>query len=202
MRITHGNPNLPEVALTFDDGPSVYTRQALAILQRYSVQATFFFIGQHIAQFPTSPQEVLAGGNAVGNHTLTHPRLPTLSFAAIYGELSETQNALLRGTGMYPIIFRPPYGEYNTDVLKAASQFNLITVTWSADAGDWTDPQPSATRIAASILEAAGNGAIFLLHEGANRANTIAALPAIIEGLHARGLRLVTIPRMLLNLGP
>jgi peptidoglycan/xylan/chitin deacetylase (PgdA/CDA1 family) len=201
LSTTYGNPDLPEVALTFDDGPSAYTQHVLAILQRYNVQATFFFIGQKIAQFSTSLQQVLVGGNIVGNHTFTHPHLSTLPFAAISEELNETQNAILHETGTSPTIFRPPYGEYNREVLRAANQFGLITITWSADASDWTNPQPSAAHIASSILGAAGNGAIFLLHEGGgDRANTVAALPTIIEGLQARGFRLVTIPQMLVHL--
>ncbi len=201
LRITHGDPDLPEVALTFDDGPSEHTLQVLAILRYYHVQATFFFIGQNIAQFPGSLQQVLVSGNVVGNHTLTHPHLPTLPFTAIYKELHDTQNAILKGAGTCPTIFRPPFGEYNADVLRAADQLCLTTVTWSADAGDWHTPQPSADHIASSILGAAENGAIFLLHEGGgNRANTVAALPTIIEGLQARGLSLVTIPQMLVAL--
>lgn len=199
--ITHGNPNLPEVALTFDDGPSQYTPQILAILKRYGVRATFFSIGQNIAQFPTYLQQNLAERNAVENHTFTHLHLTNLPFATIYQELSNTQNAVLRETGTRPTVFRPPYGEYNADVVAAANQLGLAVVTWDVDANDWITPQPSADMIASRILNAAGNGAIFLLHEGGgNRANTVAALPAIITGLQARGLTLVTIPQMLAGL--
>lgn len=201
--IARGNPWLPEVALTFDDGPSQYTPQILAILQRYGVQATFFSIGQNIAQFPTYLQQGLAGKNAVENHTFTHPHLTTLPFASICRELSTTQNAVLRETGTCPTVFRPPYGEYNADVVSAASQLGLTVVTWDADACDWSIPQPSAEVIASRILNAADNGAILLLHEGGgNRANTVAALPAIITGLLARGLTLVTLPQMLAGLNP
>jgi peptidoglycan/xylan/chitin deacetylase (PgdA/CDA1 family) len=200
--ITHGNPRLPEVALTFDDGPSQDTPQILAILQHYGARATFFSIGQNIAQFPTYLQQNLAGKNAVENHTFTHPHLTTLSFAGIYQELSTTQSAVLRETGTRPTVFRPPYGEYNVDVVTAANQLGLTVITWGADANDWVTPQPSAELIASRILSAAGNGAIFLLHEGGNRANTVAALPAIITGLQARGLTLVTIPQMLAGLNP
>jgi peptidoglycan-N-acetylglucosamine deacetylase len=199
--ITHGNRNLPEVALTFDDGPSQYTPQILAILERYGVSATFFSIGQNIAQFPAYLQEDLAGENALGNHTFTHPYLTTLSFATICEELSNTQDAVLKETGTCPTVFRPPYGEYNADVVTAASQLGLTVVTWDADAIDWITPQPSADMIASRILGSARNGAIFLLHEGGgDRANTVAALPAIITGLQARGLTLVTIPQMLAGL--
>jgi len=201
--MTHGNPRLPEVALTFDDGPSEYTPQVLAILERYGVRATFFSIGHNIAQFPISLQQSLAGGNAVENHTFTHPHLTTLPLATISQELSKTQDAVLEATGTCPTVFRPPYGEYNADVVTAASQLGLTVVTWGVDANDWTTPQPSANLIASRILSAADNGAIFLLHEGGgDRANTVAALPAIITGLQARGLRLVTIPQMLANLNP
>lgn len=199
--ITHGNPRLPEVALTFDDGPGPHTPQVLAILQHYGVKATFFFIGQNCAQLPTYLRQGLEDGNAIGNHTFTHPGLTTLSASAIYQELSETQNIVLETTGTRPTVFRPPYGVYNEHVLTAASQLGLAVVTWSAAANDWDNPQPSAEAIAARILGAAGNGAIFLLHEGGgNRAHTVAALPTIIAGLHARGLTLVTVPRMLAEL--
>lgn len=199
--IAHGNPWLPEVALTFDDGPSQYTPQILAILRCYGVRATFFSIGENIARFPAYLQQELAGKNAVENHTFTHPHLATLPFASIYRELSATQSAVRKETGTSPTVFRPPYGEYNADVVRAASHLGLAVVTWDADANDWISPQPSADVIASRILSAAGNGAIFLLHEGGgNRANTVAALPAIISGLLARGLTLVTLPQMLAGL--
>lgn len=199
--LTRGNPNLPEVALTFDDGPSQYTSQVVALLRSYGVQATFFCIGQCAMQLSTPLREALAGGNAVGNHTLTHPHLTTLSPSAIFQELKETQGAIFDVSGTYPTLFRPPYGEYNEQVLVAARQLELTVVTWSASAGDWNDPQPSADIIASRILSAAENGAIFLLHEGGgDRASTVASLPAIITGLQARGLRLVTLPQMLAHL--
>lgn len=199
--ITRGNPDLPEVALTFDDGPSQYTPQVLAVLQRYNVPATFFVIGECISQYPDYLQQELAAGNAVGNHTFTHPHLPTLAASAIYDELSQTQNAIYHALGMRPAVFRPPYGEYNNDVVNAASQSGMTVINWSAVANDWENPQPAADVIASRILSAAENGAIFLLHEGGgDRSNTVAALPAIISGLQSRGFRLVTIPDMLAHL--
>jgi len=199
--ISGGNPNLPEVALTFDDGPSIYTPQVLTILQRYGVNATFFPIGQNIAQFPAYLRQALAEGNAIGNHTFTHPNLRTLSAMSIYQELHEAQNSILHTTSTRPTVFRPPYGEYNADVLTASSQLGMTFVTWSAGAEDWYNPQPSAEAIASHILSAACNGAIFLLHEGGgNRAHTVAALPTIITGLQARGFTLVTLPQMFAHL--
>jgi peptidoglycan/xylan/chitin deacetylase (PgdA/CDA1 family) len=117
--------------------------------------------------------------------------------------LSSTQNEVFNSAGMRPAIFRPPYGEYNSDVPRAAAQLGLTVVTWSAAAEDWLHPQPPADVIASRILGAAENGAIFLLHEGGgDRAQTVAALPAIITGLQERGFALVTIPQMLAHLNP
>jgi peptidoglycan-N-acetylglucosamine deacetylase len=199
--ITRGNPNLPEVALTFDDGPGQYTPQVLETLQRYNVPATFFVIGQSSLQYPGYLQQDFAAGNAVGNHTFTHPHLPNLSTSEIYSELSQTQNAIYNATGTRPTVFRPPYGEYNNDAVNAASQLGMTVVNWSAAANDWENPPPAADVIASRILSAAANGAIFLLHEdGGDRSNTVAALPAIISELQSRGFRLVTIPEMLAHL--
>lgn len=196
--IKRGNPALPEVALTFDDGPGPYTEQVLAILQRFEVPATFFAIGQSIASFPSDLSQALAHGSAIENHTLTHPHLPALSYTEIYQELSETQEAIFRATGTRPTLFRPPYGEYDENVLAAAGQLGLTAVIWSADANDWRDPQPSVDLIISRILSSVENGTICLFHDsGGDRANTVAALPAIITSLQERGLRLVTVSQML-----
>lgn len=199
--MTRGNPELPEVALTFDDGPGPYTAQILAILQRFGVPATFFVLGQNIASFQSCLPQAVAGGNAIGNHTLTHPRLPTLSYTEIYRELSETQEAIFRASGTRPTVFRPPYGAYDAHVLASAGQLGLTTVIWSADPNDWRDPQPSVDLITSRILSSVENGTICLFHDsGGDRANTVAALPAIITGLQERGLRLVTLPQMVENM--
>jgi peptidoglycan/xylan/chitin deacetylase (PgdA/CDA1 family) len=196
--IKRGHPALPEVALTFDDGPGPYTAQVLAILQRFEVPGTFFAIGQNIASSPSDLSQALAHGNAIENHTFTHPHLPALSYPEIYQELSETQEAIFRATGTRPTLFRPPYGEYDEKVLTAAAQLGLTAVIWSAAANDWRDPQPSADLIASRTLSSVENGTICLFHDsGGDRANTVAALPAIITGLQERGLRLVTVSQML-----
>ena len=71
-----GNPYLPEIALTFDDGPNpLYTFQILAILQKYDVNATFFVIGAHAAAYPALVQQESQQKNIIGNHTWTHPQL-------------------------------------------------------------------------------------------------------------------------------
>ncbi|HEY7414225.1 MAG TPA: polysaccharide deacetylase family protein [Ktedonobacteraceae bacterium] len=198
---TMGNPRLPEVALTFDDGPSPYTPQVLAVLQQYNVKATFFLWGQHVQQYPGYVQQELAAGNALGNHTWSHPDLTTLSASAITTELTETQCVIKQTAGYTPTLFRPPYGSYNANVLAVAGQGGLpSTIIWSHAPRDWE--MPGASVIASRVLSNTLDGSIILLHDGGgDRSQTVAALPPIIQGLQARGLRLVTVPQLLADIG-
>jgi peptidoglycan/xylan/chitin deacetylase (PgdA/CDA1 family) len=198
---THGNTNLPEVALTFDDGPSPYTPLVLAALKQYNVSATFFLWGQHVQQYPAYAQQELATGHALGDHTWSHPDLTTLPISSIMTELTEAQNAIRQATGYTPTMFRPPYGSYNSNVLATASQVGLSsTIIWSYAPRDWE--MPGASVIASRVLSNISHGSIILLHDGGgDRSQTVAALPTIIQGLQARGLRLVTVPQLLADIG-
>src|SRR5579884_934662 len=197
---TQGNAHVPEVALTFDDGPSPYTPQVLAVLKQYNVKATFFLWGEHVQQYPDYAQQELATGMAIGNHTWTHPHLTTLSNSAIVTELTNTQNTIKQTIGYTPTLFRPPYGEYNANMLAVTGQVGLpSTILWNCAPLDWEMPPPAV--IASRVLNNISNGSIILLHDGGgDRSNTVAALPIIIQGLQARGLRLVTVPQLLADI--
>lgn len=80
--IARGSRHRDDVALTFDDGPSPYTPEILAILRRAHVRATFFEIGANIAAYPRIAAQVHRDGMLIGDHTQTHPPLATLSAAA------------------------------------------------------------------------------------------------------------------------
>jgi peptidoglycan/xylan/chitin deacetylase (PgdA/CDA1 family) len=198
--LSYGSTYQPEVALTFDDGPSIYTPQVLDVLKRYNVKATFFCLGEHVVEHPDFVKREQQEGHTIGNHTWTHPHLPTISSQDIITELTNTGDILQKVTGIRPTLFRPPYGEYDPHVLMAANQFGLTTVIWNTMSRDWENPPPAV--ISSRTLNNAGNGAIVLLHDGGGdpRANTVAALPTIIEGLKARGIRLVTVPQMIIDM--
>jgi chitin deacetylase len=69
-------------------------------------------------------------------------------------------------------------------------------IIWTADSGDWK--RGGARSIANRVIRQASPGGIALLHDGGgNRAQTVAALPLIIDGLHKRGYRLITVPELL-----
>ena len=197
----HGNTHLSEIALTFDDGPNpANTPQILAILRRYHVRATFFDLGSLVQLYPDLARQEIADGNVIGNHTWSHPYLPSLSPGSIRKQISDTSDMIQKVTGTRPIFFRPPYGappfgSTNTNVLAIANSFGLTAVLWSVDPRDWSIPGVSA--IAARVLASADDGAIILFHDGGgNRFQTIAALPIILDNLLARHYQCVTLAQL------
>ena len=197
-----GNPQLPEIALTFDDGPSpAATPQVLAILKRYQIHATFFDLGRQVQLYPDLVRQEIAAGCLVGDHTWSHPYLPGLTPDAIRKQIGNTSDMIAQVTGVRPIFFRPPYGAppfggtFNNNVFKIVNSFGLTTVIWNNDAKDWS--LPGTATIVQRVLASARNGSIILLHDGGgNRQQTIGALPTIIETLLARHFRFVTMAQL------
>lgn len=198
--IFNGNIHLPEIALSFDDGPSPpYTSQILSVLQSYSVKATFFVIGSRVVTYPALVRQEYQQGNAIGNHSWTHPDLTKLSSIDVHSQLQQTSSAIQTATGVTPTVFRPPYGNYNTVVQSIAASLGLSTVLWNVDPRDWALPGTSA--IINNVLNSVHNGSIIEMHDGGGyRSETVAALPTIITTLEQRGYRFVTIPHLIQDL--
>src|SRR5712692_826153 len=195
--VYYGNPHVPEIALTFDDGPNpVYTPQILAILQAYKIKATFFDVGYLVKDYPNIVRQEFLQGHTIGNHSWSHPQLTRLSATGIFSQLVSTSDAIQSVIGTRPTIFRPPYGSFNRIVLSQAIRLNLSTIIWNNEAHDWATPGVNV--IARRILNLAQDGGIILLHDGGGfRAQTVAALPIIITTLRQRGFTFVTIPQLL-----
>lgn len=187
-----------EVALTFDDGPGPYTQQVVAMLDKLHAHATFFAIGSQEQYFSAGTVAEIDSGDVVGDHTETHPMMASLSAHDQYEQLFDQMAQIEVIGGTRPRLFRPPYGSFNATTFREMHHLHLMMVLWSVDTADYTLPGTEA--IVRHALEGAKPGAIILMHDGGgNRSETIAALPAIVRGLHKRGLRPVTIPRLLLD---
>ncbi|MFH1329882.1 MAG: polysaccharide deacetylase family protein [Actinomycetota bacterium] len=182
-------PGPHQVALTFDDGPAyAYTRQILDILARYDVPATFFIIGRHAADQPDMLRRIVAEGHSVQNHTYGHYRLTRYSDATITEQFESTNRVIQAAGGASPHCMRPPFGAVDDRVRSVAAGLGLATIMWDVDPADWS--KPGAGAVASRVLRHADGGDIVVLHDIAGW-STIGALPAIIEGLRARGLEFV-----------
>ena len=185
----------PLVALTFDDGPHpVHTPRLLDILAEHRARATFYVIGALVRRYPEIVQRIVAEGHELGNHTWSHPTLSRLGNARFLGEIDRTQEIIFQTVGHVPVTMRPPYGAITMrQSSMLAQERNLPTVIWSVDPQDWRRPGPSV--VARRMVSGAGPGAIILAHD--IHAPTVRAIPEALNGLHARGLRSVTMSELL-----
>jgi peptidoglycan/xylan/chitin deacetylase (PgdA/CDA1 family)/TolA-binding protein len=193
---------LKTIALTFDDGPHPrYTDQVLAILKKYGIHAVFFEVGRNVGtandknEVTLGPgaavsNRILESGSFIGNHTYTHPVLPKLDQADLSREIDSTSAILTEVLKTPPVLFRPPYGAANADILNEIQTDKMRTVTWNVDSEDWADPVPNsvAQRVITEI-EKQQRG-IILFHD--IHKVGLDALPIVIETLQADGYKFVS----------
>ncbi len=194
-----------KIALTFDDGPDPeWTPQILDILKEKHVHATFFIIGSNAEANPELVQRIVDEGHEVGNHTYTHPNLADTPIQAVALELNATQRLFQALTGRSMVLFRPPYlgdggpGDDTGDIypVEIAQNLGYITIGEHVDTIDWSLPGANAI-VQRALNDLAlpenkvGANAILLHDAGGNRAETVAALPILIDKLRARGYQLV-----------
>ena len=101
----------PYIAMTFDDGPSaVLTPKLLDVLAARHIKATFFVLGENIAEHPEIVARAAREGHEIGNHSWSHPNFAKMSLESIRSQLQRTDDAIKNATGNRPTLFRPPYG--------------------------------------------------------------------------------------------
>jgi peptidoglycan-N-acetylglucosamine deacetylase len=187
-----------EIALTFDDGPGPYTPHVLAVLKREKVPGTFFEVGVSEKYFHASTSEIVARGYPIGDHTETHAPMSELSAHDQQAQLLQETSQIGDYGAPFPRLFRPPYGLWNSTTLKLLKKYRMLMVLWTVDTNDYQLPGVAA--IVHAAVSGAEPGAIILMHDaGGNRTETIAALPMIISALRAKGYKLVTVPKLLLD---
>jgi peptidoglycan/xylan/chitin deacetylase (PgdA/CDA1 family) len=198
--IHRGDPDKKQIALTFDDGPTLSTPALLEVLAEHGVKATFFMCGRNVRRFPEIARDVVMAGHDLGNHTESHSYLHFRSSEEIYRELAMAQQSIRTVTGCRPRWFRPPYGVRWFGLRGAQRRLGLTGVTWTVIGRDW---KWSSTRIARLLLSRVQNGAIFCLHDGRGTAPapdiraTIEAVEAVLPQLKAEGYEFVTLTEML-----
>ncbi len=187
-----------EIALTFDDGPGPYTPSIISTLERYRVPATFFEVGVLEQYFHASTTAIAAHGWVIGDHTMDHAPMAHLSPRDQRSQLLQQTAATGQYGAPFPRLFRPPYGLWNPATLSLLARYRMLMILWTIDTSDYTLPGVDA--IVHAAVSGARPGAIILMHDaGGNRAETVAALPLIIQDLRARGYQLVSVPKLLLD---
>jgi peptidoglycan-N-acetylglucosamine deacetylase len=183
----------PVVSITFDDGPNaVWTPRVLDVLARYGEHGTFFQLGSEASRYPSLSRAVVDAGHTVANHTWNHVNLTTLPWSSWGNEVGATTDLLESTTGQQVVCTRPPGGASNSTVVSRLASYGQASVLWTNDTRDFE--RPGVSTIISRALSDLRNGSIILLHDGGgDRSQTVAALPSIIEGIRARGFRIVPI---------
>ena len=183
--------NQKVVALTFDDGPNpATTNQALDTLSKYGIKATFFVLGKNISGNEEILKRMKADGHVIGNHSWSHPVLSKLSLDEAKKQITDTEDAITKVLGSSSKLMRPPYGAITDDIRNS---LDLNFIMWDVDSLDWKSKNEAA--ILTEIQRQARNGSIILMHD--IHAETVNALPKIIDYLKEQGYHFVTVPEML-----
>ncbi|GAB3948622.1 hypothetical protein GCM10029976_080180 [Kribbella albertanoniae] len=163
---------------SFDDGPDPYwTPKILQVLAKHNAHATFFQLGKMEAEHPGLREQVLASGNAIGSHSISHPQLTAISAAERHRQIFD---------GPKSTCFRPPYGASNPKVRADIKAAGMVEVLWDVDPRDWA--RPGVNAIVQNIMNNAHNHNIILMHDGGgDRGQTVHALDKALTLLAAKG---------------
>lgn len=181
----------PEVALTFDDGPSLkYTPLLLDGLKERNVRATFFLLGKNVKENQELVQRMQAEGHLLGNHTYNHVQLNKIPETTARQEILKTNNEIYEATGKYPEYMRPPYGAWKKNMELCVE---MLPVFWDIDTLDWKSQNVDA------ILKAAGeepeDGSIILMHD--EYQTSVEAALLLIDRLKEKGYEFVTVDELI-----
>ena len=190
--------NKPLAALTFDDGPNIFTtRQVTEKLAQYGVTASFFLVGDNITEESAAvARGALEQGCEINNHSRTHSAMPQLTPEEMKAEIAYTNERIKSMIGAEPRFFRPPY------IAVSGEMFDNIDMPFIAGIGaeDWLD-EVSAEQRAERVLSNVRDGSIILLHDMTGNYRTVNALDIIIPELISRGYKLVTVSELFRRAG-
>jgi peptidoglycan/xylan/chitin deacetylase (PgdA/CDA1 family) len=180
------------VGLTFDDGPHrVGTPAVLEILARHGATATFFVVGEQIRRTGGLLEEIVAAGHAVAVHGDRHRGLLRLAPRVLAEDLDRATDAIgLVGCGLH----RAPYGVYSAAALRDVRRRGWTPLLWSRWGRDWR-ARATPAGVAREVTRSLTAGDVLLLHDADDYSapgswrTTIAALPAVLDGIAAAGLR-------------
>ncbi|MBQ8639593.1 MAG: polysaccharide deacetylase family protein [Lachnospiraceae bacterium] len=185
-----------KIALSFDCAWGNGDTQAiLDVLAEQQVRASFFITGSWLEAYPDTVKAIVSAGHDLGNHSQTHPHMTGLSKEKMKEEIMTVHEGVKELTGQDMKLFRPPYGDYNNEVIKTARACGYYSVQWDVDSQDWKDYGVESIIEMVTENKDLGNGSIILMHNGAKY--TKDALGTVILTLKESGYELVPVSELI-----
>ncbi|MDE7014504.1 MAG: polysaccharide deacetylase family protein, partial [Kineothrix sp.] len=185
-----------QVALTFDavDG-NEDTEIILETLKKHDVHATFFMTGGWVEAYPDDVKALLNAGHDLGNGSESHRSMPQLTGEQCMDEIQQVHTKVQELTGYDMFLFRPPYGDYDNQVVSSAAKCGYYSILWDVDSLDWKDYGTES--ILNNVLKSKNlqNGSIIRCHSGAKY--TSQALEKLIDGLEKQGYEIVPVSQLI-----
>lgn len=185
----------PQIALSFDAAwGNEETSKLLEILAAHNIKATFFLTGGWVNAYPEDVKKIAAAGHDVGNHSENHKNMSQLSEKEQKDEIMSVHEKVKALTGIDMNLFRPPYGDYNSELILTAKSCGYLPIQWDVDSLDWKDYGVDSIIRTVTESKHLGNGSIILMHNGAKF--TAEALKTIITKLQEAGYEIVPISQL------
>ena len=171
------------------------TLRILDLLDEYNAKATFFLVGIWVDKYPELVKEIAARGHEIGNHSDSHPEMSKLSKEQIIRELDGCSDKIEALTGQRPTSFRPPYGDYDNEVVTVARSEGYEVVQWSIDSLDWKNK--GVDDLIRRATKNVQKGDIILFHNDSKY--ILDALPTILKTYQQQGFTMIPAREILLE---
>ena len=185
-----------KVALSFDAAwGNEDTQKILEILAKHNIHVTFFATGGWVESYPDDVKAILDAGHDLGNHSENHKNMSQLSNDEKEQEIMKVHDKVKNLTGYEMFLFRPPYGDYDNDVIKTATKCGYYPIQWDVDSLDWKDYGVDSIISTVCTNKHLGNGSIILCHNGAKY--TADALDTLITNIKGQGYEIVPVSELI-----
>lgn len=196
------------IALTFDDGPwPTTTSEILDVLKENDAHATFFEIGNQVAENADVVKRIAAEGNQIGSHTWDHASGSGQGVNLTFMTADEQRDEVTKGFSAIedvlgtsvPHVLRAPGGNYYGSLVENLKDLVDAEVGWNVDTEDWR--RPGADKIAEAIMSAQPGNVVLMHDGGGDRSQTVEALKIALPKLKAEGYSFVTIDELMSTYG-
>ena len=183
-----------KIAITFDDGPSVFTLEILDLLKNYDAKATFFCIGKNVEAHPEIIRQIISEGHLVGNHSYNHSKFfDFYNTKKIIEEINKTDLVLEQFTTKKINFFRPPYGVTTPSIRRALKVTKHKVIGWNIRSLDGGIKNQDL--IFNRIIKRVSPGGIVLLHDTA--LHSVLVLEQFLQFLQQQDYQVVSVEELL-----